>query len=66
MTGTSCDGLDLAYIITNGSDQLKLGPSTTIAFSNDYRNRLRNRVTAGLKYHCDDHKLAKDIASYHA
>ncbi len=66
MTGTSCDGLDLAYIITNGSDQLTLGPATTIEFSNDYRNRLRNRVTAGLKYHFMDDALAKDIANYHA
>ena len=40
MTGTSCDGLDLAYIETNGADTLTLGPSETIPFEPSYRNTL--------------------------
>ncbi len=66
MTGTSCDGLDLAYIITNGSDQLTVGPSTTIPFASNYRNTLRKRVTLGTARHFMDDELAKDIANYHA
>lgn len=66
MTGTSCDGLDLAYIITNGSDQLTVGPSTTIPFSSSFRNTLRKRVTLGAARHFMDDELAKNIANYHA
>ncbi|MCX7343627.1 MAG: anhydro-N-acetylmuramic acid kinase, partial [Proteobacteria bacterium] len=66
MTGTSCDGLDLAYIITNGSDQLTVGPSTTIPFTNNFRNTLRKRVTLGTARHFMDDELEKDIANYHA
>ena len=45
MTGTSCDGLDLAYIETNGADALTLGPSETIPFEPNYRSVLRERVS---------------------
>lgn len=66
MTGTSCDGLDLAYLITDGLNQLTIGPSTTIPFNDNYRNTLRKRVTLGAALHFMDDELSKDIANYHA
>lgn len=66
MTGTSCDGLDLAYMITNGAAQFTLGPAITIPFSDEYRNTLRQRVTLGAERHFMDDALAKDIANHHA
>lgn len=66
MTGTSCDGLDLAYIETNGADTLILGLSKTIPFESDYRNILRKRVGLEAPIHYMDDQLSKIIASFHA
>ncbi len=66
MTGTSCDGLDLAYIETNGADTLTLGPSETIPFELDYRKTLRERVSLKAPIHYMDEELAKIIAAFHA
>jgi anhydro-N-acetylmuramic acid kinase len=66
MTGTSCDGLDLAYIETNGVDILTLGPSATIPFQSDFRNTLLGRITLKAPIHYMDRELAKTIAAFHA
>lgn len=66
MTGTSCDGLDLAYIITDGKSQLTVGPSVTIPFHDTYKNTLRKRVTLMAARHFMDGELDQDIAKYHA
>jgi anhydro-N-acetylmuramic acid kinase len=66
MTGTSCDGLDLAYIETNGADTLTLGPSETIPFEPSYRNTLRERVSLKAPVHYRDDELSKTIATFHA
>lgn len=66
MTGTSCDGLDLAYIETNGVDILTLGPSETIPFKSNFRNTLLDRITLKAPIHYMDVELAKTIAVLHA
>ena len=66
MTGTACDGLDLAYIVSDGDAKLTLGPSLTIPFADEYRSRLRERVTLRALKHFMDDDLAKTIANYHA
>ena len=65
MTGTSCDGLDIAYIITDGIDKLTIGPSLTVPFNDDYQKTLRQRVTMGAARHFMDDELSKNIAKYH-
>lgn len=65
MTGTSCDGLDLAYIETDGVDILNIGPAQTIPFEPDYKNTLRNRVVAKQATCENDKILEKTIAAFH-
>ncbi|MEI7493105.1 MAG: anhydro-N-acetylmuramic acid kinase [Alphaproteobacteria bacterium] len=66
MTGTSCDGLDLAYIETNGADILAFGPSETIPFPSEYSNLLRERINLRAPVHFMDSELSKTIADFHA
>ena len=66
MTGTSCDGLDLAYIETNGADVLTFGATQTIPFESDYRNTLYERVSLKAPVHYMDGELAKTITAFHA
>lgn len=66
MTGTSCDGLDLAYIETNGADILFFGPSETIPFPTEYSNLLRERINLRAPVHFMDSELSKTIANFHA
>lgn len=65
MTGTSCDGLNLAYIETNGVDIIKYGSSETIQFDDHFRSVLRQRVSLNAAFHPHDKTLAKDISSFH-
>ena len=65
MTGTSCDGLDLAYIETNGADILTFGPSETIPFPAEYSNLLRERINLRAPVHFMDSELSKTIADFH-
>jgi anhydro-N-acetylmuramic acid kinase len=41
MSGTSLDGIDVATIETDGSDRVVAGPSATIPYPADFRDRLR-------------------------
>ncbi|HWD59957.1 MAG TPA: anhydro-N-acetylmuramic acid kinase, partial [Stellaceae bacterium] len=41
MSGTSLDGIDVAAIETDGSDRVAPGPSLTIPYPQDFRERLR-------------------------
>ena len=65
MTGTSCDGLDLAYIETNGVDMITFGPSETIPFTAEYSNLLRERINLRAPVHFMDSELSKTIADFH-
>ena len=65
MTGTSCDGLDLAYIETNGADKLIFGPAETIPFDPAFQKILRQRVGLRLLTHYMDEELEKSIAIFH-
>lgn len=65
MTGTACDGLDLAYIETNGVDILTIGPSQIIPFEPEYRKALLERIQLCTANHSSDTNLAKTIASFH-
>src|SRR5712691_4571414 len=42
MSGTSLDGIDVALIETDGRDRLILGPSLTLAYPPEFRERLRS------------------------
>ena len=46
MTGTSMDGVDLAWLETDGRQTLKFGPSASYPFSDDDRVLLRKAVAA--------------------
>jgi anhydro-N-acetylmuramic acid kinase len=42
MSGTSLDGIDAAFIVTNGRDQVEPGPSLTIPYGDGLRAALRS------------------------
>lgn len=65
MTGTSCDGLDLAYIETDGTNIVMMGPSQVIAFEPEYRKILLERILLRTHSHIGDAELSKTIASFH-
>jgi anhydro-N-acetylmuramic acid kinase len=46
MTGTSMDGVDLAYLETDGRQTLKFGPTASYPFSDADRDLLRSAVDA--------------------
>jgi len=46
MTGTSMDGVDLAYLETDGRNTLKFGPSASYPFSEGDRDLLRKAVAS--------------------
>ncbi|MCE2716526.1 MAG: anhydro-N-acetylmuramic acid kinase [Pseudomonadota bacterium] len=66
MTGTSCDGLDLAYIETNGEDIVVVGASQIIPFEPEYRKLLLERIQERKATHSGDANLAKAIAEFHS
>ena len=41
MSGTSLDGIDVALIKTDGEDYVEFGPSMTVPYEQDFRDRLR-------------------------
>src|SRR5262249_33728611 len=42
MSGTSLDGIDVALVGTDGRDQVALGTSMTLAYPEEFRERLRS------------------------
>lgn len=65
MTGTSCDGLDIAYLETNGDVIINFGPSQTFKFDDTYRRLLKNRINlSSPNYHLDS-KISDQISINH-
>jgi anhydro-N-acetylmuramic acid kinase len=56
MTGTSMDGVDLAYLETDGRQTLKFGPSASYPFSEPDRALLRDAVEAAKGLTCRDER----------
>lgn len=44
MSGTSLDGIDIAVIETDGEAFVRRGPSASLAYPNDFRDRLRQAI----------------------
>jgi anhydro-N-acetylmuramic acid kinase len=65
MTGTSCDGLDISYIETDGKIITKFGPSKTFKFSDALSKILKERIALGVKFHTSDMQISNIIAEYH-
>ncbi len=42
MSGTSCDGIDAALVVTDGESRLERGPSLSQAYPDGFRQRLRS------------------------
>src|SRR6185295_419033 len=42
MSGTSLDGIDVAFVETDGREQVVPGPALTIPYPKDFRERLRS------------------------
>ena len=48
MSGTSMDGVDAAYLKTNGIDFIETGMAITLPYSDSFRNELSEVVSKGL------------------
>ena len=48
MSGTSMDGVDAAYLKTNGIDSIETGLAITLPYSDSFRNELSEVVSKGL------------------
>lgn len=46
MSGTSCDGVDAAYIETDGLDYYKIGNGLTLPYPTEFRERLKEIASA--------------------
>lgn len=46
MSGTSLDGIDIAYVETDGEDIVNRGPATTVAYAPEVRQLLREALEA--------------------
>jgi anhydro-N-acetylmuramic acid kinase len=65
MTGTSCDGLDIAYIETNGEIISKFGASHTFKFENTFCKLLKTRINLNSPNYNLDTKISDQIAINH-
>lgn len=45
MSGTSLDGIDIALVETDGENRVRRGPSATVPYPPEFRNRLRRALT---------------------
>lgn len=66
MTGTSCDGLDLSYIETNGDDIVVVGASQVIPFEPEYRKLLLERIQLRCATDPRDEVLSRTITEFHS
>lgn len=65
MTGTSCDGLDIAYIETNGEIISKFGASHTFKFDDPFSRLLKTRINLNSVSYNLDAKISNQIAINH-
>ena len=42
MSGTSLDGIDVAFLTTDGAKAVETGPAMTFPYDNDLRDRIRD------------------------
>lgn len=64
MTGTSCDGLDIAFIQTDGKKIINFGPNHTFEFTPFEKNLLKNRINKG-EYTSKDLEIIDFITEKH-
>ncbi len=65
MSGTSMDGIDAALLRTDGTIIEEFGPSLSLAYDNEFRDRLRE----ALRSHVNDPRLIdieRDLTTLHA
>ena len=53
MSGTSLDGVDAAFIETDGENIIRFGPSLSIPFSDDDKDSLQAATRSALKWRFD-------------
>ncbi len=69
MSGTSLDGVDAAWVDTDGQTIAALGPSLTIAYDDELRGELRRLLQRAPSLRADDPALAgaaRRLTEYHA
>jgi anhydro-N-acetylmuramic acid kinase len=66
MSGTSMDGIDAAYLETDGVDVKAQGPALTIPYTDAFRQRLRQFIAAAPEPgHSDQAALEADLTDLH-
>lgn len=67
MSGTSLDGIDVALVETNGTDITDIGPSLSVPYTDQFRDRLKAAVEmAGLSdVPVSDQNLINEITDHH-
>lgn len=65
MTGTSCDGLDIAYLETDGWEIMNFGPSETFKFDDSYSRILKTRINLSAPAYSLDAKISDQVAINH-
>jgi anhydro-N-acetylmuramic acid kinase len=67
MSGTSMDGIDAAWLETDGARIAAFGPSIAVAFSADFRARLHRFIAAAPeRHHPDAAGLEAELTDLHA
>ena len=58
MSGTSMDGVDAAYLKTNGIDIIETGMAITLPYGKSFRNELSEVVSKGLYSKNVNHEIS--------
>ncbi len=66
MSGTSIDGIDAAIIQTDGAKITSFGPSLTVPYTADFRDRLRNVLGTGPELTGKSSAVADELTQCHA
>jgi len=69
MSGTSLDGVDAAWIETDGTRVARFGPALTRLYPREFRAKLRSLIAQAPHLAADDPEVAKiaaELAFYHA